>query len=208
MLGSIRFPLTSFGVVTTVMLLSASSLRAQGDDESARGDAEEEFDRTPRKCVSTTRIRNTDVLDDRTIIFYLRGNRDVYRNYLPRECPGLERNDRFSYHARNSQLCSVDTITVLEQIGGRLDATFTCALGEFIPITQEEAEDLMLDRENQGRKRSSISSEPAELPPEGADAQEAPADETAADEAQAEEAAPAPEEPRRRQRRGSGTTAR
>jgi hypothetical protein len=188
MQGSTRFQLTSFGVVTTVVLLSASTVRAQGAEE-------EDFDRTPHKCVTTPRIRNTEILDDRTIIFYMRGNQEVYRNHLPRECPGLARNDRFAYQTRNSQLCDIDLITVLEQFGGRLDPTFTCRLGEFIPITREEAEELKLQQEDQGHKRNAIKSERAELPPDGAEAQDTPADEAIAGEAAAEDTAPAPEEP-------------
>jgi hypothetical protein len=200
MLGSIRFPLTSFGIATAVALLSASSPSAQGDEE-------EEFDRTPRRCVATARIRNTDILDDRTIIFYLRGNKDVFRTYLPRECPGLERNDRFSYQTHNGQLCDSDTITVLEQIGTRLSPSFTCRLGEFIPITAEEAEDLKLENEGATHKRNSIQSERAELPPENAEAQDAPAADAATDDGGPP--APPPEKPsRREQRRGSGITSR
>ncbi len=149
MLGSIRFPLTSFGIATAVALLSASSPSAQVDEE-------EEFDRTPRRCVSTARIRNTDILDDRTIIFFLRGNKEVFRTYLPRECPGLERNDRFSYQTQGGQLCDSDTITVLEQIGTRLTPSFTCRLGDFIPITREEAEDLKLEDEGAALNRNAI----------------------------------------------------
>jgi hypothetical protein len=132
----------------------------------------------------------------------------VYRTYLPRECPGLERNDRFSYETRGGQLCDIDTITVLEQFGTRLNPSFTCRLGEFIPITREEAENLKLEEKGQGLRRNVIRAEPAELPPEGAAAPEAPKDDAAsADEAPS--AAPPPQEPSKRtQRRGSGVTAR
>ena len=209
MAGSIRFPLTSLGVATTVMLLSASSPRAQGDDE-------EEFDRTPHKCLTTSRIRDTDILDDRTIIFYLRGNREVYRTYLPRECPGLARNDRFAYRLPGGQLCSLDTITVLEQFGSQLHETVTCRLGEFIPITREEAEDLELEKQGEGGKRDAISSERAELPDAAEQTQDAaaadpaiPDDPAAADAAAAAGETPdaAPPKAKRRQR-GSGVTAR
>ena len=158
MLGSIRFPPTSVGVVATVALLSTTGANAQGD--------EEEFDRTPLNCLAVSRIRSTDIIDDRTILFFLRGNKLVLRTYLPRECPGLERNDRFAYEARNGQLCDVDVITVLEQMGVSLTPTFTCRLGKFIPITAEEAEDLKLDRTDAALKRKAINAEPAELPPE------------------------------------------
>jgi hypothetical protein len=198
MQSSIRFPLTSFGIATAAVLLCASSPRAQVD--------EEEFDRTPRRCVSVARIRNTDILDDRTILFYMRGNREVYRTYLPRECPGLERNDRFSYQTQNGQLCDSDTITVLEQFGAGLSPSFTCRLGDFFPITREEAEDLKLENEGETLKRKTIRSEPAELPPEGAEPQAAPPSEAAADAPDA--SAPAEEPSKRTRRRGAGVTVR
>jgi hypothetical protein len=179
MLGSIRFPLTSIGVVTVVLLLHASSPRAQGEEE-----IDFDFDRTPKKCITTSRIRDTDIIDDRTIIFRMRGNREVYRNYLPRECPGLERSDRFSHRTMNGQLCNIDTITVLEQFAGRINESFTCRLGEFIPITREEAEELELEKEGQSGRRRAISSEPAELPDSAEDAQDGGADDSdSADEA-------------------------
>lgn len=199
MLGSIRFPLMSIGVVTTAVVLSASSVSAQGDGE-------EDFDRTPLSCLSVSRIRNTDIIDDRTILFFLRGNKQTYRAYLPRECPGLERNDRFAYEARNGQLCDVDVITVLEQIGVSLTPTFTCRLGKFIPITAEEAQDLKLGQEDRGLKRNTIRAEPAELPPEGEKPQDASADDAAADTAASAPASPEPPKPA--QHRGSGVTAR
>jgi hypothetical protein len=205
MLGSIRFPSTWFGIATGFALLSATSPRAQAAEE-------DEFDRTPVKCISTSRIRDTDVLDDRTIIFYMRGNKQVYRTYLPRTCPGLERNERFAYQARNSQICGIDLITVLEQYGAGLQPGATCKLGDFIPITREEAEDLKLDKTDEGLKRNGIRSQRAELPPDRAAApnasDETPASDAAAPEAADQAAPPPPPEPRKRVRRGSGVSAR
>ena len=100
---------------------------------------EEPFDRTPVECVTTVSIDRTDIIDDQTIIFFMRGKR-IFRNYLPRKCPGLAREDRFSYQTTNSRLCDIDTITVLEQFGSRLQPGFTCALGEFHPIAIKEVE--------------------------------------------------------------------
>src|SRR5262245_7366185 len=135
MLGSIRLPLTSFGMAVTFALLSGTPTRAQedaGEQKGSRAQVDEEaLDRTPRRCLTIARIRDTDILDDRTILFHLRGNKEVYRTYLPRECPGLERNDRFSYRSTNGQLCDVDQITVLEQTGLGLSPGFTCQLGGF-----------------------------------------------------------------------------
>jgi hypothetical protein len=75
------------------------------------------------------------------------------------------RENRISYKTSTNRLCDVDLITVLEQFGAGLRPGFTCPLGDFIPITQEEAEDLLVAKEDLGRKRRAIKSKPAELPP-------------------------------------------
>lgn len=124
----------------------------------------DQFDRTPQQCVNTSSIDRTRVLDDRTILFFMRGRR-VYRNYLPRKCPGLEREQRIMYKTQGSRLCDIDTITVLEEWGGRLTPGFTCPLGAFIPITPEEVDDLMRPKEGEG-SRDAIESEAVELPDE------------------------------------------
>ncbi|HEX5046269.1 MAG TPA: hypothetical protein VFX89_04040 [Gammaproteobacteria bacterium] len=132
-------------------LLHAAAIRAQ--------DAED-IDRTPADCVVTTTIDRTQAVDDRTILFFMHGKK-IYRNYLPRRCPGLQRQNRIMYKTRGSRLCDVDTITVLEQWGARLEPGFTCSLGSFVPITQEEVDDL-LGKSNAAR--DAIESKPAELP--------------------------------------------
>jgi hypothetical protein len=154
-------------LAVSAALLAPSSLIAQED---------EPLDRTPVECLSTTSIDRTDVVDDQTIIFFMRGKR-IFRNYLPRKCPGLEREDRFSYQTTNSRLCDIDTITVLEQWGSRLQPGFTCALGAFHPISAEEAEALK-ELEEDGRQRDGVEVEPAELPEDEADeAADAPSEE-------------------------------
>lgn len=82
----------------------------------------------PVDCVDLARIDHTRVRDDRTIDFTMRG-REVYRNRLRDECPGLAFEDSFTYRTSLSRLCSVDTITV-NRAGGGI-AGPTCGLGPF-----------------------------------------------------------------------------
>jgi hypothetical protein len=107
------------------------------------------FDRTPRDCIVVTSIDDTEAIDDQNIIFRMRGNR-VFRNHLPRRCPGLERENRIAYQTRGGRLCSIDTITVLEQSGIGFRNGFTCRLGEFVPLSPEEIEDFELREEGRG----------------------------------------------------------
>jgi hypothetical protein len=170
-------------------VIVAASAAAQND----ASDVEGAFDRTPQECLIITQIDETDAVDDQNVIFRMRNNK-VYRNHLPRKCPGLERENRFAYESHNSRLCSIDTITVLEQrFGPGLQGGFTCRLGEFIPLSPAEIEDLDA-REREGRRgRSGISARPVETDADDAD-ETAPAEgavpaEAAAPAAETEEAA-------------------
>ena len=82
-------------------------------------------------CVQTTNIRNTSVHGDSVIDFHM-NNGKVYRNTLPMSCPNLGFEERFLYRTSVSQLCSVDTITVLQAPG--LSQGATCGLGKFEPV--------------------------------------------------------------------------
>ena len=84
-------------------------------------------------CVPLRSIRNTTVVDDRTIDFHVSG-RKIYRNTLPMRCPQLGFQRAFSYATSQSQLCSVDVITVIIQGSPGLQGA-SCGLGRFTPIT-------------------------------------------------------------------------
>jgi hypothetical protein len=86
----------------------------------------------PESCIQLRDIRETRVRDDQTIDFYMR-NRQVYRNTLPYQCPQLGFEERFSYTTPTGQLCSTDTITVLQSPAPIRGAT--CGLGQFQPVT-------------------------------------------------------------------------
>lgn len=115
---------------------SAAEAAAAANDAAA-----EPIDTDPMRCISTTRLDRTEVVDDETVLFFMRGG-DIYRNHLSRSCPGLEREKRFTYRVYGNQLCRVDTITVLESRAFGLTDGFTCALGDFQPISEYEAERL------------------------------------------------------------------
>lgn len=97
--------------------------------------SEEIIDDNAEKCVNVTKIRRTHVVDDRTVLFYMRGKK-AYLNILPRACNGLAREQSFSYRTFSRRLCAVDSIQVLQQ--GTFQGT-SCSLGAFIAISREEA---------------------------------------------------------------------
>jgi hypothetical protein len=122
---------------------------------------EDEGDRRPVDCISIPSIDDTEVVDGRTVLFFMRGD-VVYRNYLSKTCPGLDRQDSFSYRTTSGRLCKADTITVLEREPARASTGFTCALGEFRPISTDEAEELSPGPASFGR--SAIEVQVVELP--------------------------------------------
>jgi hypothetical protein len=149
-------------VASTLIAPLASAQDGQDDDE-------EFFDRTPERCISTNRIRDTEILDDETVLFYLRGRR-AYINMLDYTCNGLASAGRFAMEVRSGRLCSVDTITVI-YVSSRIPG-MTCRLGEFYPIPWEEAELLKLESNEQLRARQSVVVTPVESETEDTEAEE------------------------------------
>ena len=132
---------------------------AQDDSADAAGSVEEAadesfaFDREGDRCIVTRNIRSTKIINERTILFRMRGG-DYYINHLAHDCNGLVRERRFSYETTGGRLCQVDHIRILEQFGGYLDEGMSCGLGLFYPVTREEAEFLALEpEERRGRPR-------------------------------------------------------
>lgn len=172
---------TGFRVIAGLLPLLAGAGALGQDDE------DKPFDRTPQDCVITSRIDQTDAIDDQNIIFRMRGDK-VYRNTLPRTCPGLQRENRIAWETSTARLCSIDMITVLENYGVGFRPGFTCRLGEFVPLSPAEVEDMDLRKKGEAGQRAIETSQvEIERADEGADA---PQGET--EDAPADEPAPAP----------------
>lgn len=112
-----------------------------GLPSAAQEDVSDDAVNGGENCIDTRRISTTTVVDDQTIIFYMRGGEN-YVNELPRKCPSLARERRFSYRTSISRLCDIDTITVLYSMGRGLEPGPSCGLGRFYPISDEEAKAL------------------------------------------------------------------
>lgn len=124
------------------------------------------------ECISLARVTRTEVVDEETIRFHLRGQQS-YSNYLPQQCPGLDERARFTYETTSNRLCNGDTITLLEQ-GSRLTPGITCRLGQFVPASAERVVDLT-QKESSGSRRNAIEVRRVELEAEdGATAAPAP----------------------------------
>lgn len=85
-----------------------------------------------RSCLPIQTIRQTRVVDDKTVDFITRDG-TVWRNTLPNACPMLGFERAFSYATSIPQLCSVDIITVFQQSYGVRQGA-SCGLGKFVNI--------------------------------------------------------------------------
>ena len=98
------------------------------------------------RCISLSSIDHTEVIDDRTIAFFLNRGR-IYLNRLDRACRNLDRNRPFAYSTSTGQLCAIDTITVVEDFSPVPFTGDVCGLGEFVRTDEEEIEVLKGERE-------------------------------------------------------------
>ncbi len=94
-----------------------------------------------RSCVNLRRLRESRVIDDKTIFF--RGIGKVgYLNHLNGRCVGLAREERFSYSTTINNLCRGEILTVLDTFGRPWGS---CGLGDFEELTKKTNTDSVLD---------------------------------------------------------------
>ena len=137
-------------------------LMAQDGDKATKERRDPFESRESEKCIQLQQIRRTEVIDDQTIAFYV-SRQNAYVNSLPRVCPGLARNERFSYQVRFGRICDNDTITVLEGFGTGMRRGFTCQLGSFYPVTQDDIA-MLKDVGELGGTGNAVEMNPIELP--------------------------------------------
>lgn len=103
------------------------------------------------RCISISRISDTEVIDEQTIAFHMLG-RDIYLNKLPRRCPGMNFGRAIGYRTHAGQLCNLDTITVIDSFGG-VQRGPTCGLGHFTLISEDALKALKAER-RKGREKT------------------------------------------------------
>lgn len=135
------YPRRAF-VIGAVLLAAMASGRAQAQAEApaAPAQAEAQIDRTPEDCVLADRISKNVAVNDRQVVFFLRGGK-YFRNDLDGACATLTAGEtrlvlavRNTGSAKLARVCETDAFTV-ERQASRLG----CGLGRFVPITAEEA---------------------------------------------------------------------
>ncbi len=117
-------------LVAGLMLAPATAAQDAATPKAAQDAAKPTAAPETRSCLALRSIRDTNVVDNRTIDFTL-GDGSVWRNRLPYDCPQLGFERAFSYQTSMSQLCKQDVITVIELTGSRQIGA-RCGLGEFV----------------------------------------------------------------------------
>ena len=120
--------------VPLLMLGIAATAPALAQEDSG----ERDMDAT--HCLRIANIDNIRIINDRTLLFEMRTG-PAYRNDLPRNCPGLDRNDTLMYRSSVGQLCNIDIITVLDDWGFGFSPGVSCGLGMFHPVDEQAAEE-------------------------------------------------------------------
>ncbi|MGE0622267.1 MAG: DUF6491 family protein [Pseudomonadales bacterium] len=87
------------------------------------------------RCIFTREIRDTDILDQRHLVFELTGKR-LYLVQFQFTCPGLRRGASIVYETRNSQLCRLDQIRAFEP--GPAIPNPPCTIPGFMPVEKEQ----------------------------------------------------------------------
>ena len=152
-----------------VLLALAAGMATQAQD----GAEHDEELGMAMPCLNQPSIRRTRILDGRNIAFFTRDGK-IYNNQLPRQCPSLQRRSLVNYAIANSRICQGTQFQVMWEAGtGNFVPAFVCTLGAFVPITQEQFDDLeeltATEKEPRARRRRStreaVTTEQVELPP-------------------------------------------
>jgi len=103
----------------------------------ALADGHKEGEEKTQQCIRLRDIDQTPVIDNKTILVEMRGNK-YKRIDLINRCSGLKIEGGFSYSTSINQLCIQDTLRVLR-------AGSVCMIDKIVDITPEQA-DVLKDR--------------------------------------------------------------
>jgi hypothetical protein len=154
----------------------AMTVAAAAAQDGAAEEQEELGVATP--CLNHPMIRQTRIIDSRNIAFFTRDGK-IYNNQLPRQCPSLRRRSLVNYAIANSRICEGTQFQVMWEAGtNNFVPAFVCMLGTFVPITEQQLEDLeeLTAEEPRARRRrnarEAVTTEQVELPAEQAPAEQ------------------------------------
>ena len=141
----------AMGTVALALAITAATV-VQADDPP----------NVAQRCVQVERIDQTRIVDERSILFFMRDH-TVLQNVLPTACAGLRKTDRIAYDVVGGRLCANELVTQLVDVGTYARGV-RCALGMFVPISDDEVQRLLPKKSKRGQTTGQpvIESKPAE----------------------------------------------
>lgn len=129
-----RFPIITLPIITLpILTFACAPMERDANADPTAGAPAVRVIGEAQSCINRTQIRQTLVRNDQVIDFEMRGGK-VWRNILPRSCPGLGIERAITYETTIDQLCTPEIIYVLQNIGGVPQRGAGCALGQFVPV--------------------------------------------------------------------------
>ncbi|UTW59903.1 hypothetical protein KFE96_06265 [Kordiimonas sp. SCSIO 12603] len=125
MMKALGTALVSCALVATA---AAASDKGRDPEKVTKELAKYEQTGETKACIKVSRIRNTKVLDDYTIIFNGR-NKTSYLVNLENRCHGLGFEESIAYTVRAGSLCRSDIFSVINRGGGFIRST--CGFASF-----------------------------------------------------------------------------
>lgn len=98
-----------------------------------------------RYCVNLRFLRDSKIIDDKTIFFHGLG-KTGYMNRMSNRCARLAQEERFMYSTSISQLCKGEIITVLDSFGRQWGS---CSLGKFEEWKKKDKDDKEQEKDDQ-----------------------------------------------------------
>jgi hypothetical protein len=88
----------------------------------------------PVSCIDLHRVQSSQIVNDTAIVY--RAGGVIYVNRPESGAEGLDRRDTMVTHLFSTQLCNVDTVTMVEPVSGSFRGVVM--LGDFVPYRRIE----------------------------------------------------------------------
>jgi hypothetical protein len=94
---------------------------------------------TTHQCVRLSDIRESPIVDDKTIVLKMRGRDDFKRIDMRGTCSGMKFSG-IGHTTPTAELCTSNSITVLQPVGA------VCMIRQIVTIDRAEADKLLASR--------------------------------------------------------------
>jgi len=136
-------------VALMAVLLASSGLGAATDPDAPSAEeilsgtaAPGEYVKT-QTCLISTRIKQTEVLSERFILFHFFDHSELWLARLPQRCSGLTPRSKLVFDKNNDRLCRWDSVrTVLNEDSPMPQFGPRCVLPQFEAVTPDQVEQL------------------------------------------------------------------